>query len=274
MSNFVPDIGMIQVCLGIFVQCYALFVSLTMAMKISFLLRKCLLLSAVVCLPALAQSQGEEADTLVSASVDAPDMTESEALIALPLPPSSYDLCHYPQTFCYSPFAFHPSPCDFSPFSWRLHQGFNAQLSMNVTSAFGKGAPSGVGFGQSVALAYATPVSKKVTVAAGVHAQNMDWGNYHHTNVGVSAAVTYRPNDNVYVTGYVVKNFGPRRPVRPHQPCSSLYPLHPSTLAFGPSPYTMYPYYFEDYSTRIGASAEFKIGEHSYIHVSFEHRQW
>jgi hypothetical protein len=245
-----------------------------MAMKISFLLRKCLLLSAVVCLPALAQSQGEEVDTLVSASVDAPDVAESETLIALPLPPSSYDLCHYPQTFCYSPFAFHPSPCGFTPFSWRLHQGFNAQLSMNVTSAFGKGAPSGVGFGQSIALAYAAPVSKKVNVAVGVHAQNMDWGAYHHNNVGVSAAVTYRPNDNVYVTGYVVMNFGPRR-VRPtYTPCASLYPLRPASLAFGPQRFLPHPYLYDDFSTRIGASADFKIGEHSYIHVSFEHCQW
>jgi hypothetical protein len=145
---------------------------------------------------------------------------------------------------------------------------------MNVTSAFGKGAPSGVGFGQSIALAYAAPVSKKVNVAVGVHAQNMDWGAYHHNNVGVSAAVTYRPNDNVNVTGYVVKNFGPRR-VRPtYTPCASLYPLRPASLAFGPQRFSPHPYLYDDFSTRIGASADFKIGEHSYIHVSFEHCQW
>ena len=243
-------------------------------MKIAPFIRLLLLSFAFVCLPVLAQSQGERVDTLVSASPDVATNTEAEILMDLPVSPTPYDLCYSPVSFYPSPFAFHPSPCGFSPFSWRLHQGFNAQLSMNVTTAFGKGAPSGVGFGQSIALAYAAPVSKKVNVAVGVHAQNMDWGAYHHNNVGVSAAVTYRPNENVYVTGYVVKNFGPRRPVRPHQPCASLYPLRPSTLAFGPSPYTMYPYYFEDYSMRIGASADFKIGEHSYIHVSFEHRQW
>ena len=243
-------------------------------MKIAPFIRLLLLSLAFVCLPVRAQGVSECVDTLGATQDDVAHVAETEMLIDLPVSPAPYDICHYPVSFHPSPFAFHPSPCGFSPFSWRLHQGFNAQLSMNVTSAFGKGAPSGVGFGQSVALAYAAPVSKKVNVAVGMQAQNMDWGNYHHNSVGVSAAVTYRPNDNVYVTGYVVKNFGPRRPVRPHQPCASLYPLRPSTLAFGPSPYTMYPYYFEDYSMRIGASADFKIGEHSYIHVSFEHRQW
>lgn len=245
-----------------------------MPMKIAPFIRLLLLLSAFVCLPVLAQSQGERADTLVSASADVATDTEAEVLINLPVSPTPYDLCHSPVSFYPSPFTFHPSPCGFSPFSWPLHQGFNAQLSMNVTTAFGKGAPSGVGFGQSIALAYAAPVSKKVNVAVGVHAQNMDWGAYHHNNVGVSAAVTYRPNENVYVTGYVVKNFGPRR-VRPiYTPCASLYPLRPASLAFGPQRFSPHPYLYDDFSTRIGASADFKIGEHSYIHVSFEHCQW
>lgn len=243
-------------------------------MKIAPFIRLLLLLSAFVCLPVLAQSQGERVDTLVSASADVATDTEAEVLINLPVSPTPYDLCHSPVSFYPSPFTFHPSPCGFSPFSWPLHQGFNAQLSMNVTTAFGKGAPSGVGFGQSIALAYAAPVSKKVNVAVGVHAQNMDWGAYHHNNVGVSAAVTYRPNENVYVTGYVVKNFGPRK-VRPiYTPCASLYPLRPASLAFGPQRFSPHPYLYDDFSTRIGASADFKIGEHSYIHVSFEHCQW
>ena len=250
-------------------------------MKYHLFTRIFFLLSAFVCLPVLAQSQGEETDTLVSAPVDVVDGAEAETLIVLPVSPAPYDLCHSPVSFHPSPLSFHPCllsldscPLSLVPYSWPLHQGFNAQLSMNVTSAFGAGAPSGVGFGQSIALAYAAPVSKKVNVAVGVHAQNMDWGTYHHNNVGVSAAVTYRPNENVYVTGYVVKNFGPRR-VRPiSKPCASLYPLRPATLAFGPQRFSPNPYFYDDFSTRIGASAEFKIGEHSYIHVSFEHRQW
>ena len=243
-------------------------------MKYHLFTRIFFMLSAFVCLPVLAQSQGEETDTLVSAPVDVVDGAEAETLIVLPVSPAPFTLNPSPLTLHPLPLSFHPSPCGFSPFSWPLHQGFNAQLSMNVTSAFGSGAPSGVGFGQSIALAYAAPVSKKVNVAVGVHAQNMDWGTYHHNNVGVSAAVTYRPNENVYVTGYVVKNFGPRR-VRPiSNPCASLYPLRPATLAFGPQRFSPNPYFYDDFSTRIGASAEFKIGEHSYIHVSFEHRQW
>lgn len=243
-------------------------------MKIAPFIRLLLLLSAFVCLPVLAQNQGERVDTLVSASADVATDTEAEILMDLPVSPALYDLCYSPVSFYPSPFAFHPSPSFFTPYSWPLHQGFNAQLSMNVTTAFGKGAPSGVGFGQSIALAYAAPVSKKVNVAVGVHAQNMDWGTYHHNNVGVSAAVTYRPNENVYVTGYVVKNFGPRR-VRPtYTPCASLYPLRPASLAFGPQRFSPHPYLYDDFSTRIGASADFKIGEHSYIHVSFEHCQW
>ena len=44
--------------------------------------------------------------------------------------------------------------------AWDLHEGFNAQLSLSVAAGIGKYAPSGVGFGQSGAFAYAAPLSK------------------------------------------------------------------------------------------------------------------
>lgn len=142
---------------------------------------------------------------------------------------------------------------------WRLHQGLNASLSMSVTAAFGRGAPRGVGFGQSAAFAYALPLTQKLSLAAGIYAHNMDWGRWHHTDVGVSAALCYKATDRVNVYGYVTRRFMPR-------PGGVRFSLAPTAV---PS----HPYFPLPFTTRIGGMAEFKIGENAMIQVGVEHRR-
>ena len=134
--------------------------------------------------------------------------------------------------------------------SWYLHEGFNAQLSMSISAGIGKHAPSGVGFGQSAAFAYALPLSKRFSLAAGVYAQNMDWGAYHNTDVGFSAVLGYKVNDVVSLYAYGTKSFKPKDDFR--------------SVGYFP----MYMDYVRD---RIGAMAEFKIGENAAIQISVEH---
>ena len=136
---------------------------------------------------------------------------------------------------------------------WRLHEGFNAQLGLSTSFGVGRNRMKGVGFGQSAAFAYALPIGKRWSVAASLYAQNMDWGNYHLRDVGVGAVAAFRATERINLYGYVTHSF-----VRPDwQRAGCLY-----------SP-------FMDYvRTRVGAMAEFKIGENTFIGISLEHDRY
>ena len=136
---------------------------------------------------------------------------------------------------------------------WRLHEGFNAQLGLSTSFGVGRNRMKGVGFGQSAAFAYALPIGKRWSVAASLYAQNMDWGNYHLRDVGVGAVAAFRATERINLYGYVTHSF-----VRPDwQRAGCLY-----------SP-------FMDYvRTRVGAMAEFKIGENAFIGISVEHDRY
>ncbi len=144
------------------------------------------------------------------------------------------------------------SPALPGPFGgWRLHEGLNAQVGLSVTAGIGKGAPRGVGFGQTAAFAYVLPLSKKVSFAAGVYARNMDWGAYRSTDVGIAGTLAYRPSDRVSLYLYGTKSFMPRG----------------DRGRYG---YFGEPWY-DNFKDRIGAAAEFKIGDNASIGVSLEY---
>lgn len=147
------------------------------------------------------------------------------------------------------------SPCRYGldGASWRLHEGFNAQLGMSLTAGFGKGAPRGVGFGQNAAFAYAMPLSKRFAAAVGVYAANMDWGGFRQTDGGVAAAVRYRVSDAVNLYAYGAKSFFPDN----------------NSRRGGPFPLFLYTP-----SERIGAMAEFKFGRNVMFQVSVEKQRY
>lgn len=143
---------------------------------------------------------------------------------------------------------------------WPLHQGLNAQVELSLSTGFGHNRLHGVGFGQSTALAYAVPLSERFSVAAGLYAMHMDWDGISRTQGGVAAALCYRLTDRVNLYAYGSKAFTPD---------TSLlrYPLYHANTLYAPWPYVI-P------RERIGAMAEFKIGETATIAVSVEHHKY
>ncbi len=135
--------------------------------------------------------------------------------------------------------------------SWRLHEGFNAQFGMSVSAGLGKHSPKGVGFGQSAAFAYVYPVTPKLSFAAGLFATNYDWGSWRRTDVGVAGIVAYEVNDRINLYAYGSKSFLPKN----------------DGFRFRRDPF---PVFLEQARDRIGAAAEFKIGNNAMIGVSVE----
>lgn len=136
--------------------------------------------------------------------------------------------------------------------AWHLHSGFNAQFSMNVTAGFGSHAPRGVGFGQSVAFAYVYPVNDKLMVAAGVHANHMNWGGYNDTQVGIRGLVLYSPNERVNLWAYAEKNF----------------------LKSHTGGYYGYPWYYGTPSERFAAGGNFKVGRSGSVGFSIDYARY
>ena len=136
---------------------------------------------------------------------------------------------------------------------WRLHEGFNAQLGLSTTFGVGPNRIKGVGFGQSAAFAYALPLGKRWSVAASLYAQNMDWGNYHLRDVGVGAVAAFRATDRINLYGYVTHSF-----------------MQPDWQRAG----CLYSPFMDYVRTRVGAMAEFKIGENAFIGISVEHARY
>lgn len=103
------------------------------------------------------------------------------------------------------------TPFRYQGCTWDLHAGFNASLGMNVSVGFGKNRLHGVGFGQDAAFLYAFPVTKRLSVAAGVYATNLQWADYAYRNVGVTALAAFQVNERLTLYGYGNKSILPQK---------------------------------------------------------------
>lgn len=139
--------------------------------------------------------------------------------------------------------------------TWRLHEGFNAQLGLSLSVGLGKHAPKGVGFGQNAAFAYLLPVTKRLSMIAGIFAENMDWGTWKRTQVGVAGALAYQLTDRINVYAFGSHTFLPREK-------DFLKRCDPFSV------------FWNQPRNRIGAAAEFKIGNCATIGVSVEHNSY
>ena len=127
-----------------------------------------------------------------------------------------------------------------------LHKGLNASFGMNITFSPSKYAPSGVGFGQDATFLYVQPLSKRLSVAGGLYASNMNWGYYNRRNVGITGIAGYQLTERISLYAYGNKNLTPD--YRNGYP----YPLH----------------YFD--ADKIGGMVNFKLGNAASFSVGVE----
>lgn len=181
-------------------------------------------------------------DTVFTGEVDpVPNLSDT---LSVPL------ISPVPQAGFYQPFSMYGvSPFDYYGFgTWELHKGFNASVGMNLTFSPSKYAPSGVGFGQDAAFLYAVPLSKRISIAGGLYASNMDWGRYNYRTIGVAGIAAFKVNKRISIYAYGNKSLMPKR-------SPFYYPL---------------PDFSPD---RLGGLVNFKLGESSSISVGIEARK-
>jgi hypothetical protein len=86
---------------------------------------------------------------------------------------------------------------------WDLHEGLNVTVGASVMAQFGKHARSGAGFGQNIAMVYALPLSKRLTLAVGGYFNRLSWSHDAYHDAGVTAVLGYRFDEHweAYIYG-------------------------------------------------------------------------
>lgn len=151
-----------------------------------------------------------------------------------------------------SAIAYHAMPYELSPSYMPLHQGLNATVGMNLRMAFGKYAPQGVGFGQNLGLTYLHPLNKRLTLAVGLYANHLQWDNYDHTAMGVSAQLAYAVHPRISLSAYAMKRLT-------------------NTPTFS---YLDYSPFCVDPKERYGVAVDFKISPSFKVGLSCEYNKW
>lgn len=166
-------------------------------------------------------------------------------------------------------------------YNWGLHRGLNVQLGASVFTQFGKGANSGVGFQQNIAMMYAAPITDKLSVAVGGYFNNINYANDNWRDVGLTAVLGYRFNEHweAYVYGQksITNNIGNRLRYSMYDgyyggyygPGMGGYGAFNRNF-FGMPAYTVYD--LSNMGDRIGATLKYNFNENLSIQVSVENR--
>lgn len=193
------------------------------------------------------------------------------------LQPTHDDSLHLPMlnTATASPVSRYPFGWGCGLNSWALHRGLNVQLGASVFAAFGKGAHSGAGFQENIALMYAMPVTDKLSVAIGGYFNNINYAGNNWRDAGLSAVLGYRFNEHweAYLYGQksITNNIANRLQYGLYDGYYGGYGMGRfSCNAFGISPYSMYD--LGNFGDRIGATLRYNFNPSFSVEVSVEQR--
>lgn len=104
---------------------------------------------------------------------------------------------------------------------WKLHSGLNAQLGMDISIAFGRHSGSmPVGIGTTAAIAYAMPLSERISAAGGLITRSLDFGSWRERRLSVFGMATYRLNDFVNISAFGSRTVMPKGYPRHYLPSS------------------------------------------------------
>lgn len=176
-----------------------------------------------------------------------------------------------PETIGYYPIAFAGWN------SWGLHLGLNVQIGASIFTQFGKGAHSGAGFQQDIALMYATPVTDKLSVAVGGYLNNINYAGDNWRDAGLSAVIGYRFNEHweAYIYGQksISNNIANRLRYSMYDRYYGGYYGTCERFShnfFGMPPYSAYD--LANMGDRIGATVRYNFNNNMSIQVSVENR--
>lgn len=91
-----------------------------------------------------------------------------------------------------------------------MHEGLNVSLSASVIAGFGKNAPHGAGFAQSINATLLKPIDQKLSVAVGGYLSHLSWGGANVHYGGVYGMLSYQFDEHWEAHVYGQKSLTPR----------------------------------------------------------------
>ncbi|MCD8295965.1 MAG: hypothetical protein LUC88_00160 [Prevotella sp.] len=77
-------------------------------------------------------------------------------------------------------------------YDWELHKGLNVNIGVSAFASFGKKPWRGTGFGQSISMMYAEPITDKLSIAIGGYIDNLFWAHDSYRDAGINAVIGYK----------------------------------------------------------------------------------
>ncbi|MCD8202503.1 MAG: hypothetical protein LUD48_02530 [Prevotella sp.] len=77
-------------------------------------------------------------------------------------------------------------------YDWELHKGLNVNIGVSAFASFGKSPWRGTGFGQSISMMYAEPITDKLSIAVGGYLDNLYWSHDSYRDAGINAVIGYK----------------------------------------------------------------------------------
>ncbi len=103
------------------------------------------------------------------------------------------DSLHLPNLNRYGQTAIGMYPMNWNGwYDWELHKGLNVNIGVSAFASFGKRPWRGTGFGQSISMMYAEPITDKLSIAVGGYLDNLYWSHDSYRDAGINAVIGYK----------------------------------------------------------------------------------
>ncbi|MCD8291159.1 MAG: hypothetical protein LUC91_06620 [Prevotella sp.] len=107
--------------------------------------------------------------------------------------PAIQDTLHIPLLNRYGQTAIGMYPMNWDGwYDWELHKGLNVNIGISAFATFGKKSWRGTGFGQSISVMYAEPITDKLSIAVGGYLDNLYWSHDSYRDAGINAVIGYK----------------------------------------------------------------------------------
>ncbi len=107
--------------------------------------------------------------------------------------PALQDSLHIPLLNRYGQMSIGMYPMNWNGwYDWELHRGLNVNIGVSVFASFGKKPWRGTGFGQSISMMYAEPITDKLSIAVGGYLDNLYWSHDSYRDAGINAVIGYK----------------------------------------------------------------------------------
>lgn len=169
-----------------------------------------------------------------------------------------------------------PAPRYYAGNRYEVHEGVNVSVGLSATVGLGHGSPGGVGLGRSLDVLYVSPIRNKWNFAVGATSSAVNWGAFHHTDLGIYGSANYYPSDKVTLSVDAYKSLlAPKYSSLPYYMGDRyMLPRGLCTSPFNPCGDYYGPCYRGNLDSQFGAGLNLKLNRKTFIEFHVGTSTW